>query len=57
MPNDPIVDETRKIRDKIAAKFNYDVEKIGRYYQLQQKKEGRKVVKRPARKEEKEKVA
>lgn len=57
MWNDPIVEETRKIRDELAAKFNYDVEKIGQYYQSQQKTEGREVVKRPARKEEKDKVA
>lgn len=36
MWNDPIVEETRKSRDEIAARFNYDVGALGRYYQLQQ---------------------
>ena len=49
MWNDPIVEETRKIRDEIAARFNYDVEALGRYYQEQQAKENRVVVKRPAK--------
>ena len=49
MWNDPIVEETRKIRDEIAARFNYDVEALGRYYQSQQAQEGRVIVKRPAK--------
>lgn len=57
MWNDPIVEETRKIRDKLAAKFDFDVEKLGRYYQSRQMTEDRKVVKRAARKVKKEKVA
>ena len=50
MRNDPIVEETRKIRDEIAARFNYDVEALGRYYQSQQIKEHRVFAKRPAKK-------
>jgi hypothetical protein len=46
MWNDPIVEETRKIRDEIAARFNYDVEPLGRYYQAQQARENRVVVRR-----------
>jgi hypothetical protein len=59
MWNDPIVEETRKIRDELAAKFNYDVQELGQYYISQQNAEDRKIVRRPARKteEEKEKVA
>ena len=57
MWNDPIVEETRKIRDELAAKFNYDVQELGQYYLSQQKTEARKIVRRPAKKEEKEKVA
>jgi hypothetical protein len=49
MWNDPIVEETRKIRDEIAARFNYDVEALGRYYQEQQAKEGRVAVKGSAK--------
>ena len=29
----PILEEIREIRDRIAARFNYDVKAIGRYYQ------------------------
>jgi hypothetical protein len=32
MWNDPIVEATRMLRDEIAARFNYDVEALGRYY-------------------------
>lgn len=52
MWNDPIVEETRKIRDEIAARFNYDVEALGRYYQEQQIKENRVFVRRLVRSEE-----
>lgn len=51
MWNDPIVEETRKIRDEIAARFNYDVVALGRYYQEQQAKENRVIVKRFVKKE------
>jgi hypothetical protein len=30
MPNDPIVEEIRKIRDEHAARFNYDLDAIFR---------------------------
>ena len=51
MWNDPVVEETRKIRDEIAARFNYDVEALGRYYQEQQTKENRVVLRRAKREE------
>ena len=57
MRNDPIVDETRKIRDELAARFNYDVRQIGRYYLSKQKAEDRKIVRRPPKKEKKQKAA
>jgi len=57
MWNDPIVEETRKIRDEMAAKFNYEVQELGQYYLSQQNAEGRKIVRRPSKKEEQEKVA
>jgi hypothetical protein len=57
MWNDPIVEETRKIRDELAAKFNYDIAELGHYYISQQKAEDRIIVRRPPKKEEKEKVA
>jgi len=49
MWNDPIVEETRRLGDEIAARFNYDVVALGRYYQEQQVKENRVVVKRPTK--------
>jgi hypothetical protein len=49
MWSDPIVEETRRIGDEIAARFNYDVEALGRYYQSQQTKENRVVVRRNAK--------
>lgn len=59
MWNDPIVEETRRLRDELAAKFNYDVQELGRYYLSQQKAEDRKIVRRAAKKESggKDKVA
>jgi hypothetical protein len=57
MWNDPIVEETRKIRDELAARFNYDVRQIGRYYQSKQSADDRKIVRRPPRKEKKQKAA
>jgi hypothetical protein len=44
MPTDPIVDEIRQIRDKLAAKFNYDVIAIVRDARERQKAMKRKVV-------------
>ena len=32
MWNDPIVEETRAIREKIAVRFNYDVWALGEYF-------------------------
>jgi hypothetical protein len=36
MSDDPIIQEVREIRDQIAARFNYDVQAIGEYYQTLQ---------------------
>lgn len=44
MPNDPVVDEVRQIRDTLAAKFNYDVAAIARDARKRQKAAKRKVV-------------
>jgi hypothetical protein len=49
--SDPIVEETRRIRDELAARLNYDVERLAQYYISQQKAENRRIVKRPAKKE------
>ena len=37
----PIIEEIREIRDRIAARFNYDVKAIGRYYQEKQREDDR----------------
>jgi hypothetical protein len=52
MWNDPIVEETRRVAYEIAARFNYDVVRLGRHFQSQQAKEGRVVLRRPAKKVE-----
>jgi hypothetical protein len=59
MWDDPIVEETRRIRDELAAKFDYKVQQLGQYYISKQNKEGRKAVRRAAKKEieKKENVA
>lgn len=44
MWQDPIIEEIHRIRQEHAAKFNFDVRAIVKYYQEQQKRSGRKVV-------------
>ena len=44
---DPIVEEVREIRDRIAARFDYDVKAIGRYYQQKQRESKRKTISDP----------
>ena len=44
---DPIVEEVRQTRDQIAARFDYDVKAIGRYYQQKQRESKRKMVSGP----------
>ena len=44
MRKDPIVDEVRKIREKHAAKFNYDIKAIMADAQKRQYKSGHKIV-------------
>jgi hypothetical protein len=44
MTTDPIVDEIRQIRDKLAAKFKYDVTAIARDARARQKATNRRVV-------------
>ena len=38
--NDPIVDEVRRVRDALAARFNYDLDAIFRDIKEQEKKSG-----------------
>jgi hypothetical protein len=44
MWKDPIVEEMRKVRQKHAAKFNYDIEAIVADLREQEKKSRRKLV-------------
>ncbi len=47
MWQDPIVEEIHKIREALAALFQYDVQALGKFYQAQQAAEHRVVVTRP----------
>jgi hypothetical protein len=44
MWKDPIVEKIRKNREKIFARFDYDVKKFSAFLMVQQKKSGRKIV-------------
>jgi len=44
MRDDPIVAEVRKIRQKIAAKFKYDVRAIAEVARKRQRKSGHPIV-------------
>jgi len=46
MQNDPIVEETRKIRNRLATKFEHDLKALGAYYKAKQNVENRVVVTR-----------
>jgi hypothetical protein len=49
-PNgDPIVAEVRKIKEELAARYNYDAEAMLRDIMRRQKRGGRKVVTRTRR--------
>ena len=41
MWEDPIVKETREVRDALCARFNYDVRELARYLQEEQRKSGK----------------
>jgi hypothetical protein len=49
MWQDPIVEEIHKIREALAAKFQYDVQELGKFFQAQQAAEHREVVTRTPR--------
>ncbi|MBI5215189.1 MAG: hypothetical protein HY960_05505 [Ignavibacteriae bacterium] len=44
MFKDPIVEEVRAIREKLSAKFNFDIDAILADAKKREKKSGRKVV-------------
>jgi hypothetical protein len=49
MIDDPIVTEVRKVRDRHAAKFNYDLDAIYRDLKQKEKLSGRSYVRFPPR--------
>ena len=49
MPDDPIVDEIRAIRERQAAKFGFNIRAIVEDARTREGKDGRKVVSLPPR--------
>jgi hypothetical protein len=49
MWEDPIVAEVRKIREKLAARFNYDIDALFDYLREQEKTSGHPIVSPPRR--------
>jgi hypothetical protein len=49
MWQDPIVEEIHKIREALAAKFQYNVQELGKFFQAQQAAEHHEVVTRAPR--------
>ena len=45
--SDPIVDEVRKHRKEIAARFGHDLRRIAAYFKKREKEGGRKVISSP----------
>jgi hypothetical protein len=52
MSADPIVAEIHAIRERLAARFNYDIQAIGNYARELEANSGREVVSRPPRRPE-----
>jgi hypothetical protein len=50
MAKDPIVAAVRRVRERHAAKFNYDLDAICRDLKEQERKGGRRVVSLPPKK-------
>jgi len=50
MWKDPIVEETRKLREQYASQFNHDIDAIFKDIQQRQAQSGKKLVSFPARK-------
>ncbi len=44
MWNDPIVGETRTLREQIASRFNYDVFAIGEYFKTKRASEAKELI-------------
>ncbi len=44
MWDDPIVAETRVIREQVASQFNYDVLALGKYFKTKRAKDAKKLI-------------
>lgn len=55
---DEIVDEIRRIREELSARFNHDLDAIFRYFKQRQRESGRKYLslEKPPKKRKKSKV-
>ncbi len=49
MPDAPIVEEVRRIKEAHAARYNYDIRAMAKALREQQKRSGHKVVSLPRR--------
>jgi hypothetical protein len=49
MQNDPVVAEIRRIREELAARFNYDIHAIFEYVRQRDAADNRKVIRLPPR--------
>lgn len=47
MWNDPIIDEIHKIRERHAAKFNYDLKRMAEDVKRREQQSGRKIIPAP----------
>jgi hypothetical protein len=50
MWKDPVVEETRKLREQYASQFNHDIDAIYKDIQQRQAQSGKNLVSLPARK-------
>jgi hypothetical protein len=49
MPDDPIVEEVRRIKEAHAARYNYDIRAMAKALREQQQRSGHKIVSLPRR--------
>jgi hypothetical protein len=49
MQDDPVVADIRRIREEIAARFNYDIDAIGKYARERDAADNRNVIRLPPR--------
>ena len=49
MRGDPVIEELWRIKDEIAARYNYDVRAMGKALQEAERRSGRRVVSPPPR--------